>query len=121
MLVHHPDTGGDRIGARAPVSKHALHSHFSSICAQHPEDELHERSLSRAVFAQKGVKGPRPNIQGSLVQCDRATKSLDDPANRERGWRRDHSPVGASMNVQGRPNRSAAVATSERTPRVSVA
>jgi hypothetical protein len=96
VLMHHPDSGGNRIAWRAKINAIPFDVDRASIGSHHPECDAHERRLPSTIFAEEGVNRSRSNGERRLVERSHIAKPLGDPMQLER--ERSHRPVGALMN-----------------------
>jgi hypothetical protein len=68
MLVHHPDAGGDRGVRRVDVDAFSPHQNLAGVGTMKTVDDVHQRRLARAVFADQSVdaSGRDGKIDGAI-------------------------------------------------------
>ena len=86
--MHHPDPVRDRVARTSDAGGLSIDEDLARIGVDEPIEDVHERGLAGAVFANQGVDLARPDGQVDLVVCDDAGKGLGDIAHLERFRRR---------------------------------
>src|SRR6266545_1329319 len=80
VLVHHADTGGDRVGGRVEARLPAVHPDGALVRPDHPVEDLHQGRLAGPVLADDGVHGAAPHRDVDVAVGDHAGESLGDAA-----------------------------------------
>ena len=80
MLMHHADAGVDGVLGAVEVGRLAVDEDFALVRAVEPGEDVHQRGLAGAVFAEQAENLSGPDIKVDVGVCDDLAEALGDAA-----------------------------------------